>query len=478
MALSFDDTDPGMRAAEVARRISLREGEAAVLGLGRSGFAAARMLHAAGLRVYASDSGTNPALEANARALTELGISAQVGGHDMARIARAGFVVVSPGIPPHAPPVIAARDAHIPVVSEVEVALRNAPGMQVIATTGTNGKTTTTAMVGHLLRALDRDAVDIGNIGTPVSEAALREPQPEWAALEMSSFQLHDTPGFHPTVGILTTLGPDHLDRYSSISDYYEDKRLMFANANPNSRWVVTADNADSVKMTTGVAGTVYRFSTQRNDTDAWYNRHSGDLVVLGRPLMKRDSLVLSGDHNIANALAALLAVMVADSAHRTSEARGKLAAAMASFRALPHRLEPVADVDDVLWLDDSKATNVSSTLVALEGMTRPTVLLLGGRHKGQPYTGLVESVRRHCRAVIAFGEAVGEISADLEESLAGFVIFRRMDSATFAEVVAEARAISNRGDTILLSPACSSYDMFDNYEERGRTFAAMARGE
>lgn len=474
----LDLADPAVVASEVARRIVMRDGEAAVLGLGRSGFAAARLLHAAGMAVYASDASSNTQLEANAHTLRALGVTVQVSGHDLARIARAGFVVVSPGVPPEAPPLVAARKAGVPIVSEVEVALRLAPGMLVIATTGTNGKTTTTAMVGHLLRALGRDAVDIGNIGTPVSEATLREPQPAWASLEMSSFQLHDTPGFHPWVGILTNLSADHLDRYPSVAEYYADKRRMFANAHANSRWVVSADNADVRTMTDGIPGRVWHFSTTRSDTDAWYERMSGALHVLGHTIMTRDALALPGDHNVANALAALLAVMVADDAHRTPDARERLAAAMSTFKALPHRLEPVAEQDGVLWLNDSKATNVSSTLVALQGMTRPTVLLLGGRHKGEPYTVLLDAIRASCRAVVAYGEAVNEIANDLAVPLHGIVDVVALPDAPFAEVVTSARQLAHPGDTILLSPACSSYDMFDNYEQRGRTFAALARGE
>lgn len=478
MTDSLDLTVPGVVASEVARRISMRDGEAAVLGLGRSGAAVSRLLRKAGMQVYASDSGDSPALRANARELTALGATTGIAGHDLQRIARAGFVVVSPGIPPTAPPLVAARKARVPVVSEVQVALQLAPGLQVIATTGTNGKTTTTAMVGHLLRALGRDAVEIGNIGTPVSDAALREPQPEWAALEMSSFQLHDTPGFNPTVGILTTLSPDHLDRYDHVDAYYADKQLMFVNAHHNSRWVINGDNALASAMIKGIPGRVYRFSVERDDAQAWFDRNTMELVVLGERVMHREQLLLSGDHNVGNALAAMLAVMVADERHRSADAVSRIARAMATFKALPHRLEPVADVDGVLWLNDSKATNVSSTLVALEGMTRPTVLLLGGRHKGEPYTGLVDAIVRSCRAVLAFGEAAEEVIHDLSAPLAGRIPLHDLRGASFADVMRKARTIAERGDVVLLSPACSSYDMFGNYEERGRTFAALARGE
>ncbi|MES2524936.1 MAG: UDP-N-acetylmuramoyl-L-alanine--D-glutamate ligase [Gemmatimonadota bacterium] len=463
-------------ASEVARRISMRSGEFAVIGLARSGRAVSLLLRRAHLAVYTSDVARNEATLRVAEELARAGVETSAGSHDLARIARAAVVVVSPGVPPNAPPLAAARAAGVPIVSEVEVALRLQPGLRYIAVTGTNGKTTTTALIGHLLRALSHDAADVGNIGTPVSELALREIPPAWAALEMSSFQLHDTPGLYPDVGVLTTLSADHLDRYDGVADYYADKALLFANATPASRWVSSADNADVDAMMREIDGSHHRFSVQRTDVDAYLDRHAGTLHVLGAPLAARDRLRLPGDHNVANALAALLAVMLADRSHATLTARAALADALGSFHALPHRLEPVAEQGGVLWLNDSKATNVASTQVAIAGMTRPTVLLLGGRHKGESYATLVPEILRTGKAVLAFGEAGEQIAHDLA-TLEGRVPLEFLRGASFTDVVARARAIAAPGDVILLSPACSSYDMFNNYEERGRTFATLANG-
>ena len=464
-------------ASIVARRLAERSGEFAVIGLGRSGVAAARLLRRAGLPVYASDSGTGDSLRQAAADLEREGASVDVGMHNLARIAHAAVVVVSPGVPPSAPPLRVALQANIPVVSEVEIALRLSPAMRYIAVTGTNGKTTTTAMVGHLLRALGHDAPDVGNIGTPVSELPLREQPPTWAALEMSSFQLHDTPGILPDVGILTTLSPDHLDRYDGVAEYYADKKRMFSNATIPSRWVTTADNTAVHELIRGVPGHWYHFSTQRSDVDAWFDKSRNELHVMGAPLMSRDELALAGDHNVANALAALLAVMVADEAHRTPQARATLARALRAFRALAHRLEPVGIYGGIQWLNDSKATNVASTQVALAGMTTPTVLLLGGRHKGEPYSGLLPELRRTARAVVAYGEAGPQVHADLSVALGNTVPVVLVPAGTsFESVLRTARARAQSGDAILLSPACSSYDMFRNYEERGREFARLAK--
>jgi len=462
-------------AALVARRLAERQGEFAVIGLARSGIAAVRLLRAVGLSVYASDTSKAEAVRSAGAMLERDGASVELGIHNVQRIAHCSVLVVSPGIPPTAPPIRAARSAGVPVVSEVEVALRLLPALRYIAVTGTNGKTTTTALIGHLLRALGHEAADVGNIGTPVSELALMKTPPTWAALELSSFQLHDTPGLMPDVGVLTTLSPDHLDRYGSVADYYADKKRLFANAEVPSQWVTTADSADVDAVVAGIPGHWHRFSVHRTDVDGYYHRGSGMLHVFGEPLVARDTFALAGDHNVANALAALLAVMAADPRHRIPSARALLAKAIGTFGALPHRLEPVVDRHEILWLNDSKATNIDSTTVALASMSRPTIVLLGGRHKGESYTALVPELLRTAKAVLAYGEAGALITGDLEAPLHGRGSVEHCASDSFEQVMTRARALAVAGDVVLLSPACSSYDMFNNYEERGREFARLA---
>jgi UDP-N-acetylmuramoylalanine--D-glutamate ligase len=445
-------------------------GEVAVLGLGKSGTAVATLLAGAGARVYASDAAASPGAEHAAARLAALGVAVGVGTHDLDRIARAALVVASPGIPPTAPPLMRARDAEVPVVGEIEVALRSLPDLRYVAVTGTNGKTTTTALIAHLLRALGLEALAAGNIGIPLADLALHPGPYPWVALEMSSFQLHDTPSIAPAVGVLTNLGPDHLDRYASLEDYYADKARLFANARDGSRWVVNGEDAVARRMAEGVAGAHYHVAVDAPDAEARYDRAAAMLELFGEPLLPRDELPLLGDHNVANALAAALAVAVADDAHRGPEARARIAAGLRSFRALPHRLEPAGEYGGARWINDSKATNVGSTLVALRGMTRPTVVLLGGRHKGESYAPLAEPLRAVARVVLAYGEAAPLIAGDL----APHVRVERFGSS-FEEVVARARALAEPGDVVLLSPACSSYDMFSNYEERGTTFKRLA---
>lgn len=450
-----------------------RQGEVAVLGLGRSGEAASRLLRAHHARVYASDAAQSPATTSVAETLRVIGVESQVGGHDLARIGRAALVVVSPGIRSDAPPVRAARDAGVPVVSEVEIALAALPGVKTIAVTGTNGKSTVTAITGHLLAALGHDVEVAGNIGRPLSDVALRRKPPAWIALEISSYQLHDTPSIAPTVGVVTNLAPDHLDRYESVEAYYADKRLLFRNATKDSRWVVNYDDPRAMEFVQGVAGYVYRFCADQRLADAFYDRQHETLILMDEPLMPRSALPLHGIHNVGNALAAALAVSAGDPAHTSLQARERLAAGLRTVRALPHRLEPVGEVGGVLWINDSKATNVASARVGISSMTRRTVLLLGGRHKGEPYTPLLEPIRQRCRVVLAYGEAAELVERDLGEA----VPVERV-TGSFAEVVERARALAAPGDAVLLSPACASFDQFANYEERGEVFARLARRE
>lgn len=436
-------------------------GEVAVVGLGRSGVAATLLLRARGLRVYASDAGGGPALEGQAGELRRAGAAVELGRHDLERIARAAAVVVSPGVPPDAPPLAAARAAGVAIVAEVDLGFTQLARARCIGITGTNGKTTTTSLTAHLLGAAGVRAEAAGNIGRPLSDVAREGREPDWIALELSSFQLHDAPHLKPAIGVLTNLAPNHLDRYPSLAEYYGDKALLFRHANPDSVWVTNADDPAVREMVVGVRGRHVRFSL-RETADGWYDR-AGRRLMLGRdPLLRRDDLPLLGDHNVANALAAALA------ARETGAVPARFADGFRTFRAIPHRVEPVREVGGVLWVNDSKSTNVTSTEVAVAALERPFVLLLGGRHKGTPYTPLIPLLRDRCRGVVAYGEAEPIVVADL----GGAVPVERA-GRDFDLALATARRIARPGDAVLLSPACSSYDMFTNYEERGDRFRA-----
>jgi UDP-N-acetylmuramoylalanine--D-glutamate ligase len=435
--------------------------EVAVLGLGRSGIAAARLLLSRGIKVFASESDSGTDLEAKTAPLGRAGASVQLGGHDLMRVKRAIAVVVSPGIPPQVAPLETARKAGIPIHSEIDIGFLALPETtRIIAITGTNGKTTTTALTAHLLTTAGLRASAAGNIGTPLAQAAMEEEPYQWLAVEISSFQLHDSEHFTPAIGVITNLAPDHLDRYKSLAEYYADKARLFGQAKKESVWVLNADDAAVMAMAKGKAGQQRKFSATAK-ADGWYDRVK-DRLMLGRTgVLPRKDLPLLGDHNVANALAAALAVQAA------GVANDKIAEGLRTFHALPHRLEPVREVKGVLWINDSKATNIASTSVALDALDRPFVLLLGGRHKGEPYSVMADKLKGRAKAVVAYGEAGHLIERDLKG------IVKVVRAAGFDDVIAKAAGLAKSGDAVLLSPACSSYDMFRNYEDRGARFRA-----
>jgi UDP-N-acetylmuramoylalanine--D-glutamate ligase len=432
--------------------------EVAVVGLGKSGVAATLLLRDHGVPTYASDSGTGSVFDQWGEMLGKAGATVHLGGHDLERIARAVAAVVAPGVPPDAAPLVAARSAGLPIHAEVDIGFLALPQACCIGITGTNGKTTTTSLIAHVLVAGGLRAETAGNIGRPLCDVARSDSPPDWLALELSSFQLHDTPNLRPAIGVLTNLAPNHLDRYHSLEEYYGDKALLFRNADADSITVSNGDDPAVQAMVRPVPGRHLRFSLA-GLADGWLDRESGRLMLGGRPLLSRSELPLLGDHNVANGLTAALA---ADAAGCALDA---IAAGLRSFKAIPHRVEPVREVDGVLWINDSKSTNITSTEVAVAALDRPFVLLLGGRHKGEPYTRLAGPLRDRCRAVVAYGEAGPLVIQDLGKSL------RVVPAGSFDEVLATARGLARPGDAVLLSPACSSYDMFKNYEERGSRF-------
>ncbi|HUF49947.1 MAG TPA: UDP-N-acetylmuramoyl-L-alanine--D-glutamate ligase [Longimicrobiales bacterium] len=441
-----------------------------ILGLARSGRSAARLARARGYDVFASDAGTSTTTLHAAAEVRALGGSAETGGHSAAELAMCDVIVVSPGIAPNAPILHDPGVRRVRRVSELEFAFRELAA-PVIAITGTNGKSTTTALTAHLLATAGFDAPAAGNIGIALSDIALRPQQPDWVVVEASSFQLADVDTFAPRIGVVTNLSPDHLDRYPTVEAYYADKARLFDNATRTSIWVLNAEDAAAIALPGEADGSrrVFRIHTQLlpQEEGGWIDS-DGDLRLrIGGTetrLLHRTELRVLGEHNRANALAAAVAATAAG-ARAAAVGEG-----LRTFGGLEHRLEVVGEVDGVLWVNDSKATNIGSTVVALHSMDRPVVLLLGGRHKGEPYTALLAAARDRVRHVIAYGEAAPMVERDL----AGHVAVERMGD-DFEAVVARAAQRARRGDAVLLSPACASFDMFRDYEERGRMFKLLA---
>jgi UDP-N-acetylmuramoylalanine--D-glutamate ligase len=444
----------------------------AIVGLGESGAAAARLALKQGGDVHVSDLRTDAPTAARGAELRALGAEVELGSHDVARVARADLVVVSPGIAPDAPVLEALRSRGVRWISEPELAVRFYRG-PLIAVTGTNGKTTTTALTARLLEESGVRVGWGGNVGgglaPAASELALLEPPPDWYVLELSSFQLADVDTLAPDIGVLTSLAPDHLDRYPSVEAYWADKARLFDHADEGSVWVL-GDQPECRALAGNARGRHLTFSVERDEGVEAFVRD--DVLVLRpdpggaeEPLLPRRELPLLGTHNVANALAAALAARVAG-ARPDALGRG-----LRAVRPLPHRLEPVADSAGLLWVNDSKATNVAAAVSAVRSLPGTLIILLGGKDKGEPLAPLADALRGRARAAVCFGAAGARFAAALE----GVVPVTHVD--TLAQAVGAALAAACPGDVVLLAPACSSFDQFTDYQERGRLFAELARG-
>lgn len=447
----------------------MRPRRVGVIGLARSGRSAAELALASGSAVFATDAGDTAGVRAAASEIRRLGGEAETGGHTVERLAECDLIVVSPGVPPDAAIVNDRRLAGIPWTSELEFASRHLD-VPLIAVTGTNGKTTVTAWIAHLLNEAGVGAVAAGNIGTPLSDVALRSSPPEWVVVEASSYQLGRIDTFAPQVGVVTNLAPGHLDRYPDVASYYADKAHIFDNSGPHSTWILNAEDDAVLGLARGATGRrlFFRFRSrpEPEENGGWVGGDDRLLLRVGGediPLVEASELQLLGAHNRANALASALA------AHAATGAVDALRQGLRSFSPLRHRLEPVVEVQGVLWVNDSKATNVASARVAIESMDRPTVLLLGGRHKGEDYGGLANALERHVRAVVAYGEAADRIERDLGDRVR--VV---KEPGSFRNVVSRAHELAEHGDAVLLAPACASFDMFRDYEDRGNQFATL----
>jgi UDP-N-acetylmuramoylalanine--D-glutamate ligase len=445
-----------------------------VLGLGRSGRAATRLLARAGASVYASDAADTPELRAEVEDLRSPRVEVELGRHDVERLEGCDVLVTSPGIPPGAEVFQSAGVRSRPLISELELAFGflEAP---IIAVTGTNGKTTTSAWIGSMLERAGLRVGVGGNIGRALSELAVESDRGyEWVVAEVSSFQLAQIDRFTPAIGVFLNLCPDHLDWHVDVEDYYAAKARLFDNAGPDSRWVLNGEDRGVLDLAAAKPGIPRYFRVASRppageqgaflDADDVLAAHyDGEQVRL----VARSELKLLGAHNVANALASAIAAAFADVPVPA------VREGLRDFEPLPHRLQPVAEKDGVLWVNDSKATNVASTRVALQAMDRPVVLLLGGRPKGESFAALAPDLKGRVRAVVAYGEAAAQIESEL-----GDEVDLVREDGPFEDVVRRARALTHPGDSALLAPACASFDMFRNYEERGERFITLVDQE
>ncbi|GAB4419628.1 MAG: UDP-N-acetylmuramoyl-L-alanine--D-glutamate ligase [Bacteroidia bacterium] len=434
----------------------------AILGAGESGIGAARLARWLGRDVWVSDAGRiqpvyRQVLEAERLPYEE-------GGHTEAKFFEAACVIKSPGIPDTAPLVRALLAAGREVISEIEFGARHARA-PIIAITGSNGKTTTTSLVHHMLVQAGVEAGLGGNIGESFAGMVAGEEVPECYVLEVSSFQLDNIVRFRPAIALLLNITPDHLDRYGySMDSYGAAKFRIGMNQHADDHFIYCLDDPETMRQLPShrLYAQHRPFSLDRQAASAaWVE--DGWLVVGGEQVLPLSELPLLGPHNQRNALAALLAVGA------LGIAMPDAAAGLRSFRPIAHRLEPVGTHDGVLYINDSKATNVDAVYHALQGMDRPVVLLAGGVDKGNDYTVLQPLVRDKVRAIVVLGQHREKIDQAFD-----CPIFQAM---SMAEAVAVARREARPGDVVLLSPACASFDLFRNYEDRGDQFRAAVQG-
>jgi len=436
-----------------------------VLGLGETGMSMARWLAARGAHVRVADSRREPPHAA--RLARELpGVALDCGPFRSASFESVAMIAISPGVPLVEPAVQAAAARGVEIVGDVELFARaRDPRAKVVAITGSNGKSTVTTMAGEMCRAAGASTVVAGNIGLPVLDA-LEQPQtPDVYVLELSSFQLETTRSLDPDAAAMLNLSEDHLDRYGSMRAYADAKARIFEGSGTQ---VLNRDDAWSMDMRRPGRPVVTFGLDAPPAAGDWGVLEIGDGPVLAqgaRPVLPVGELGVPGMHNAANALAAfaLLAGL--------GLPEGPMGRALREFRGLPHRLQRVAEAAGIAFFDDSKGTNVGSTVAALGGMGRPCVLIAGGDGKGQDFSPLRAAVRANARAVVLIGRDAPLIEAALAD--VGVPLLR---AATLDDAVRTAFAAGRPGDCVLLSPACASYDMFRDYRERGELFARAAR--
>lgn len=438
-----------------------------VVGMGRSGVSSARFLKDRGAAVTITDAGDASAFGPLASDMEARGIRTALGGHPASLLDGADTVVLSPGVPLTIPFLKEARSRKIPVIGEIELASRfvTAP---MVAITGTNGKTTVTELTGRMLEASGFSVFVGGNIGTPLIDHVANGEAVDRLVVEVSSFQLDTTRDFHPNVAVLLNITEDHLDRYDGMDGYAKSKARIFENQSPEDIAVVNAEDPRCVAAASSAKSRRLLFG--RRGVNGPGALIDGDRLILRRDGAPEIALSTAGSpmpggHNRENCAAAALAALA------TGATPEGIQTAIDGFPGLPHRLTFVAEVGGVRYVDDSKATNLDAVRRAVAAFTSPIILIMGGRGKGYNFTALADALRDRVRKIVAIGETANQIAAELENAVGGVIIASGMEAAVKA-----AHRSAAPGDVVLLSPACASFDMFDNYGHRGDAFALAVK--
>jgi UDP-N-acetylmuramoylalanine--D-glutamate ligase len=434
-----------------------------VVGLARTGVATAQFCAKHNAIVTATDVRPESELGAVPAKLSEAGVALELGGHREKTYLAQDLIIPSPGVPADDPLLTKARAKKITVWSEIELAYRFLEG-ELIGITGSNGKTTTTTLVHHILKAAGKSTILAGNVGTPLISCVDQMNSQTWSVVELSSFQLELIDKFRPDIGVFLNLTPDHLDRHKTMEAYAAAKKRIFEKQTELDAAVLNADDARTVALQPKKPE-VFWFSRQKSVERGACVR--GDDIVIAHhgkeePVMKVAEIPIPGAHNVENALAAVTAARLAEVDAST------IGRAVRCFAGVEHRLEFVAEIGGVRYFNDSKATNVDATLKALEAFSGRILIILGGKDKGSDYTVLQRPLRE--KAILAL--LIGAAADKIEGQIAGSVAMER--AGTMDRAVELASQAARPGDVVLLAPACASFDQFENYEQRGRVFKAL----
>ena len=445
--------------------VELNHKRVLVVGLGKSGLAAARFLKRQGARVTVSDS-RPAATVAELPELLDEGIMVEAGSHGLLTFRRQDLIVVSPGVPAEVPELKQVRALGMRIVGELELGTQFLEG-EIIAVTGSNGKTTTTSLLGEILQASGRPTLVGGNIGRPVVEMVAESTPATWNVLEVSSFQLETIESFRPRIALVLNLTPDHLDRHGSFENYAAAKARITENQRADDFLILNAEDKPTQRIAAKSRAQIFWFSPLRavkqgafvHGESIFFRAAEG---TAPEPVMPVAEIPLAGAHNVENALAAVCAARLAGVPAET------IRAAVGRFKAVEHRLEFVRELDGVRFYNDSKATNVDATQKAIAAFAGGVHVILGGKDKGSDYATLGPLLRERAKTVITIGSAAEKI----ETQLAGVTKIER--AGTLDRAVEYAYAHAQAGDVILLAPACASFDQFESYEHRGRVFKGL----
>lgn len=448
--------------------MELKNKRVLVVGLGKSGIAAAMFLRQQGARVTVSDARSAAALAEEIPALLDAGIMVESGGHGLLTFRRQDLIVISPGVALDTPEVKQVISFGVPVIGELELASRFLKG-RIVAITGSNGKTTTTTLVGKILAEGGVTTLVGGNIGTPVINLIPESTDESINVLEVSSFQLETIEQFRPWIAVVLNITPDHLDRHGSFENYAAMKTRITENQQAEDFLVLNAEDKPTQMVAAKTKAQIFWFSPRRPIKQGTFVY--GDSIVFvpregakAEPIMPVAEIPLKGSHNVENVLAAICAARLA------GVPAEKIRASVASFKAVEHRLEFVRTVEGVDYFNDSKATNVDAAMKAIAAFPGCIHLILGGKDKDSDYTTLSPLLQERVKAVYTIGSAAEKI----ERQLHGVV--KMVGAGTIDVAVHEAAKVAIPGDVVLLAPACSSFDQFENYEHRGRTFRRIVQ--